>query len=226
MRHPAVSALPPLLFSFLLLSCSNRPANVPVPPPPSAPPTTFVTAPPVIGPVKIVIECENATALEDKDPHDGQVILVRREQILGDGKVVFLESPDKVLENCPECKELKEKGVPGSLPGKALYEFTVPRDGDYYLHLRAFWHDSCGNSVWLRLDQGLLETLEDNEGMVGESGKEWAWHTLLAKGEPRVFRLAAGPHKLQMCIREDGPQFDKFLISSDATPPLRAEVNP
>jgi hypothetical protein len=49
---------------------------------------------------------------------------------------------------------------------------------------------------------------------------------LRSQGEPKALRLKAGPHRLELAVREDGPKFDKVLLSTDATPPARDTVDP
>jgi hypothetical protein len=183
------------------------------------------TGPGIQTPVKIILECENPSALEDKAPN-GTVMLRKGTITLGQ-TVGYLEFPDGTIDDAG-LKELKLKNneVGGLLPGKAFYDVTAPRDGDYYLFLRAQWMDECGDSVFVRMDQSPYEKMEDTEGKVSDKVYKWAWHPLQEMGEPKPFRLKAGPHRLELAIREDGPKFDKFLLSTDATPPARDTADP
>ena len=190
-------------------------------PPAALPPT----GPRVQTPVKVVLECENPNALEDKAPN-GTVMLRKGTITLGQ-PLGYLECPEGVIDDAGLAElKLKNNEVGGLLPGKAFYDFTLPRDADGYLFLRAQWMDDCGDSLFVRVDQGPYEKLEDTEGKVSDKVYRWTWHTLREMGEPKPIRLKAGPHRLELAIREDGPKFDKFLLSTDATPPARATADP
>ncbi|MCZ7645063.1 MAG: hypothetical protein M5U26_07230 [Planctomycetota bacterium] len=137
--------------------------------------------------------------------------------------IEFLEIPDGWIKSCGL---EDEKGQPGSLPGRAEYIVDVPRDDDYYLFLRAKWHDSCGNSVYLQLNGADWFTIEDTEGEVDKTTYKWAWHALRDGSAPRAIPLKKGPNRLVLAPKEDGPMLDKILIGTDATQPAPETMDP
>ena len=170
-------------------------------------------------PVKIVIECEAYTRIEDKEP-GGKTVLLKGSSMEGT-EIVYIECPDGWMNQCGYTDK-----TGGKVPGKIFYEFEVPRDATYYLFLRAQWYDNCGDSAFVRVDDGEYWQIEDTEGKVTEVSYMWAWHPLRYQGRMRALDLKAGKHKLELNVREDGPKFDKFLIATDATPPAPETVNP
>jgi hypothetical protein len=169
----------------------------------------------VVAPVRIVLECEEPTAMEAVHAESKQTFLVVKEQ--REGKLVrYLEIPEKLIERCG-LEKIKDKIA--ALPGKASYEFDAPRDDTYYVFLRAKWYDSCGNSAWVRIDDNSYLNLEDENGKQSERTFQWAWHPLMLEGRPRGFALKAGKHTLHFAVREDGPWLDQWVISTEATPP-------
>jgi hypothetical protein len=109
------------------------------------------------------------------------------------------------------------------LPGRASYEFEVPRKDIYYVYLRAKWRDDCGNSAWVRIDEDNWNNLEDEEGKIAEKNYKWAWHPLWVSGAPKGYELAAGKHTLWFNVREDGPKLDQWLISTEAQKPVGSD---
>jgi hypothetical protein len=170
-------------------------------------------------PVKIVIECEAYTRIEDKEK-GGTVVLTKGSSTEG-SEIVYLECPDGWMNQCGYTEK-----TGGAVPGKAFYEFEAPRDGTYYLFLRAQWYDNCGDSAFVRIDDGEYFQIEDTEGKVTDVSYMWAWHPLRYQGRMKALELKTGKHQLELNVREDGPKFDKFLIGTDATPPAPATANP
>jgi hypothetical protein len=167
----------------------------------------------IVMPVKIVLECEDATTLEDKSANGVTVIEVKT---ASEGKsITYLEIPDEVIEK--KCGIKKNADTAGVLPGKATYVFETPREDTYYINLRAKWADSCGNSVWVKMDESTYFNLEDEEGKLSDKNYKWAWHQLESGGRPKGFKLSAGKHTLHMAVREDGPKLDQWVISTEAS---------
>lgn len=170
-------------------------------------------------PVKVVIECEAYSRIEDREK-GGKDVLKKGSSTEGT-EIVYLECPDGWMNQCGYTEK-----TGGAVPGKAFYVFEVPRDGTYYLFLRAQWYDNCGDSVFVRIDDGEFQAIEDTEGKVTDVSYMWAWHPLRYQGRMKAVELKAGKHQLELSVREDGPKFDKFLIASDATPPAPETANP
>ena len=176
--------------------------------------------PAAVYPVKAVLECQEATTLEDKLP-DGKEIWKKGQQT--EGVVVkYLESTDRWIDEWikgnPEREKLK--GKEGALPGKVSYVFEAPRDDTYYVNLRAKWRDTCGNSVWARIDDALWLNLEDRNGRITDTSYKWAWHQLYLGGWPKGYQLKKGQHTLWLSTREDGVKLHQWVISTDANPPI------
>ena len=169
----------------------------------------------VVAPVKIVLEAETPTTMDAFDPKTKTEFLKIKER--SEGKLVrYIDIEDKLIE---KCGLEKEKDKVAGLPGKATYDFEAPRDDTYYVFLRAKWYDTCGNSVWVRVDDSSYMNLEDENGKQSERAYNWAWHALMQEGRPKGFKLTKGKHTLYMAVREDGPWLDQWLISSEATMP-------
>jgi hypothetical protein len=173
----------------------------------------------VVMPVKIVIECEDTTTLNDKAP-DGTVVMKIGKQSEGT-EIKYIDIPDGWIDTCGFGKV---KGDAGKLPGLASYEFEAPRDDTYYISLRAKWLDSCGNSVWAKVDESLYFNLEDQNGQISEKNFKWDWHQLYVGGKPKGFTLSKGKHILWVNTREDGPKLDQWVISTEATAPVGGAV--
>jgi hypothetical protein len=175
----------------------------------------------VLLPLKLVIECEASTTLVDKDPKSGELTVVARTQNEG-SPISFLEIPEGWIKRC-DMEKLKES--PGKLPGQATYDFEVTRDDTYYLNLRAKWADDCGDSVYVKIDEGTWFPIEDSNGKLeGDKNYKWAWHPLTLIGKPKEFDLNKGKHTLYFCTREDGPWLDQWLLTTDASMPVGGPV--
>ncbi len=88
--------------------------------------------------------------------------------------------------------------------GKAVYPIKVPVDGTYTLWLRAWWDDSCGNSVSIQVNDSPLFPIEDT------TYKTWHW----VRSPPRLpqLKLKAGDAVLVIHNREDGIRIDQILL--------------
>lgn len=93
-------------------------------------------------------------------------------------------------------------GKPPKVGGEAVYSFEVAETGEYVFWGRAWWQDSCGNSLTLVLDDG-------KPFIFGEDGTYRKWHWV--KGMRTT--LAAGQHRLRIQNREDGVKLDEILLS-------------
>ncbi len=181
--------------------------------------STATDAAPVF-PAKIVLECEEPTTIDAKTK-DGKVEVLHIHEISDGTTVKYLEVDNGFIDRCNLGDDKKE---PAKLPGRASYVFDAPRKDAYYVYLRAKWRDNCGNSVWVKIDDGTWFNLEDEAGLVSEKNYAWDWHPLWVGGAPKAFELSKGPHTLWFNVREDGPKLDQWVISTEAQKP--AGVNP
>jgi hypothetical protein len=173
---------------------------------------------PVLAPVVLTIECEAYKEIADKA---GEITLITVKQHSEGKPIKFLEVAGKEpFEKSGLDKKFKEDSLAGTLPGKVVYEFEVPRDDTYYLNLRAKWLDTCGNSVWARIDEGKFVFVEDENGKIEEKNYQWTWHQFVASGQPIPYALKKGKHTLTMALREHGMWLDKWIITTDANTPV------
>ncbi|MCX7805404.1 MAG: hypothetical protein N3A38_09475, partial [Planctomycetota bacterium] len=105
-------------------------------------------------------------------------------------------------------------------PGRAVYNVKVPEDGEYFFWIRTWWLDSCGDSVFYRIDDGPYRVLTGDPTTRASAGRDvWRWRTELSAGKPRTFRLAKGIHRVEIRNREDGPRFDQLMLTADPSHP-------
>src|SRR6185295_14267405 len=105
--------------------------------------------PTVLKPVRVVLECEEPTTLDNMTKDGKTEVISKKEQNEGT-RIGFLEIKSGFIE---ECQLQADKATAGKLPGRATWSFEVPRNDKYYLHLRAKWRDNCGNAVWVAMDK-------------------------------------------------------------------------
>lgn len=92
--------------------------------------------------------------------------------------------------------------------GKAVFEFTVPKDGDYVIHAMVNAADDDSNSFFLNVDAPPEETMiwDIDEFTNGFEERVVNWRGTGASGSaefaPKVFKLTAGAHKLHLTGRE------------------------
>ncbi len=88
--------------------------------------------------------------------------------------------------------------------GNAVYRINVPSAGLYRLWARAHWHDSCGNSFFVVVD-------DQPQSWIGEDGTMQKWHWVKGK----TYQLSAGVHTIKFQNREDGAKLDQFMLTTD-----------
>ena len=88
--------------------------------------------------------------------------------------------------------------------GSAEFRFDVVKAGPYRAWLRAYWRDSCANSVALIVDDG-------PPYMAGQDALYGTWHWVRAA----EYELSAGSHTLALREREDGVAMDQVLLTLD-----------
>ncbi|HEY3324059.1 MAG TPA: hypothetical protein VGP72_26640 [Planctomycetota bacterium] len=189
--------------TVLLVGCGNDASGN------SAPSNGKKTA---VYPAKVLLECAEPTTKEFSTA-DSKTQVIKVVEVTMGQAMKYLDVPDGWIESLGLTK-IKDK--PGALPGKATYVFEAPREDTYYINLRAKWLDSCGNSVWVKIDESPYYNLEDEEGQIAPKNYRWAWHQLEESGKPKGFKLTKGQHTLHFAVREDGPWLHQWVISTDA----------
>lgn len=93
--------------------------------------------------------------------------------------------------------------------GKAVFEFTVPKDGDYVVHAVVSAPDDDNNSFYVNVDQApaddpLMIWDIDVTNSFEERVVNWRGSGEAGSDEfnPKVFKLTAGAHKLYLTGRE------------------------
>ncbi|MBC7287424.1 MAG: hypothetical protein H5T86_05135 [Armatimonadetes bacterium] len=145
---------------------------------------------------KIVVEAEHFFAIQPS-------MSVGASQDASGGKYVYipLKRPHGENESGPYDK------------GNALYKVNIPKAGVYRLWARTNWHDSCGNSFFVVVD-------EKDTSWIGEDGTYQKWHWVRGK----TYQLSSGVHTFRFQNREDGAKLDQFLLTTDLRyVPTRAE---
>lgn len=96
---------------------------------------------------------------------------------------------------------------PEVLGGKAEFEVEIPADGLYTMWIRAWWDDSCGNSVGVQIGDLAEFMIEDT------TYKTWHW----VRSPPRLsqLRLSAGSVRITLHNREDGIRIDQILLTTN-----------
>lgn len=97
-------------------------------------------------------------------------------------------------------------GKPPEVTGHAVFKFSVDKSDRYYLWVRAWWLDGCGNSVGVSLDGRKEFTL-------GQDGTYKKWHWVTVKGRLGQLELNKGEHTLKLTNREDGIAIDQILLT-------------
>ncbi|HOX08726.1 MAG TPA: hypothetical protein PK280_20190 [Planctomycetota bacterium] len=152
---------------------------------------------------RIVVEAEAAT---DVQPH----FKVLEDSEASGGK--SLTVPSKGCNGEHHQHIAKEETDPERTKGSAELAFRAEKDGEYILWIRKWWCCSCGDSFTLQLDDGKPFVF----GNDGTTPRHWAWLAYQEAGEPRKFRLSAGPHKLVFRNRgESGFRIDQVLWAAD-----------
>lgn len=101
------------------------------------------------------------------------------------------------------------KGNPPEVTGgTASYEFDLAEKGTYRLWCRAWWEDSCGNSLSVILDDQPPFTF-------GQDGTYKQWHWVKSSRRQPQLRLEPGRHRLRILNREDGVRIDQILFTAD-----------
>jgi heparin/heparan-sulfate lyase len=140
------------------------------------------------------LEAENAVLDESTE-------LVRAEGSSG-GAHILLRHPTRVDD-------------PSSVAPSAVFTFTVPDDGRYYLRLHVKATNQGNDSLWYALDEGPYRGL-----FISPLGP-WSDHAL-----PFQF-LSSGEHKLRLCVRESGCAVDYLeLLQQNILPDSAASLYP
>lgn len=105
------------------------------------------------------------------------------------------------------CIEIQQGA--GVTKGSVQYTFQIQKKAVYYIWMRVWWLDSCGNSITVEIDsnKGKLKPFT-----LGQDGTYKKWHWVKAKVR---LALSEGEHTLLLTNREDGIKIDQILLSSD-----------
>ncbi len=107
-------------------------------------------------------------------------------------------------------------GVGGS--GEAIYSFTVPEAGTYWMWGRARATSQATDSMFLQIDGGADHTYFTSDCSYSD---QWRWvivtipYICPGPGTREQFVLSAGPHTLRLRSREGGTAIDAIAIVDD-----------
>ncbi len=147
----------------------------------------------------------------------------------GDSSHHATASGEAYLELLPDTRRTHgDKLIPGenfsNEPGKLGvldYQVTFPEAGRYYVWVRAYSTGSEDNGIHVGLNG---DWPESGRRMQWCSGKQqWFWESKQRTaaqhcGVPHAIYLdvpTAGEHTVSFSMREDGFEFDKFLLTTD-----------
>ena len=90
--------------------------------------------------------------------------------------------------------------------GQAIRSFAVETEGSYVVWALTKWHDSCGNSLLVAIDNAPHYS-------IGQDAAYGQWHWVPAG----KCQLETGVHRLTVIGREDGIEVDQFLLTTDSS---------
>jgi hypothetical protein len=106
-------------------------------------------------------------------------------------------------------------------PGGALYHFTVPHAGTYYIWSRTYTVDTATDSFFLAVDGGTPLNYDTSSCVHTPA---WLWHAVHEDlsncptlDPPLALMLAAGAHSLELTSREGGSAIDAMIVTDDTT---------
>ncbi len=154
--------------------------------------------------------------IESADAHPGvggKVMRVVDDPTASGGKCVFI--PDEA--GTPFGKAGSKDDIPRY--ARAVYKIEIAVAGNYTFWIRRKWFDSCGDTLYMRIDKEGAPHSDAHAHVVGsdDSSKppRWDWSPVWEKGDPRQFYLSKDTHVLEILNREDGPRFDVILLTDD-----------
>ncbi|MCL4706715.1 Ig-like domain-containing protein [bacterium] len=108
--------------------------------------------------------------------------------------------------------------------GSAIYTFTIPVSGTYYIWTRSLTPGESGANSWtVRVDDGSPFIYDVFQG---QRSNTWQWDLLSERGsgnpsnpqsDPKTYNWNAGQHTIVVEGRFDRTRLDKFLITSNAS---------
>ncbi len=97
----------------------------------------------------------------------------------------------------------------GRTPGELECSLHLPVGGVFALWIRAWWGDSCGNSIWLQINDEPPVIVQD------ATYKTWHWVLVRFPGQKPAdaVELKAGRHRLVLRNREEGIKLDQVFLT-------------
>lgn len=151
---------------------------------------------------ELLVKAEDATKLEAK-MEQGQDLDNEgvQDETGARAKVRFVWVQDDAYE------EEKE----GAAESEAVFELKVEKPGTYYPWARAWWPDSCGDSLRIKIP-ARSEDEKSLDFLVIDGTHEW-WHWLPVAGASGI-ELGEGTHTVIVENREDGARLSRILFST------------
>lgn len=202
-----------ILAAALLIGVGGCGEDPPPPPPPPPPPTqnggTEVTSAPNKAEFVFFQAADRERFVRAPEPP----FIVKSEpasdSVAGDEVIAIVDRVNEALTPIPiECGGQPDHAYPGTVQ----YKFELPKDDDYVVFVHANFQDDCANSVFARVDDGMIYRIE--YAVATESNSLWKWTCPMSEGNPVAQTLKAGAHTLTLLNREDGIKIDQILICS------------
>lgn len=182
--------------------------------------------------VTLAVEAEHYVGQSESDVRRWYVTSTQHSPPgLADGDPSHLEgaSGGAYLEILPDTRRThKDKLIGGenfsNEPGKLAildYEVDFPEKGRYYVWVRAYSTGSEDNGIHVGLNGEWPDTGARLQWCQGKNSWRWESKQRTAKkhcGEPYKIYLdvsRAGKHVVSFSMREDGFEFDKFILTTD-----------
>lgn len=147
-------------------------------------------------------------------------ILVRAEEaeeVIGNMQAGTAPDNEKVLDEAGKRASIQFVGAPDMSCGKdaepaanaAVYKVEVDSAGTYYPWVRVWWKDSCGDSMFVVLQQG---EDKDKRYVITDGTHEW-WHWMQVPVAGGI-ELQKGTLTVRVENREDGARLGRILFTT------------
>lgn len=191
-------------------------------------------------------EEDGILAVEAENFYNQSISDVRKWYVIDEGYTGEMADPDenhatsasgnKYLECLPDTRTTHDDKLTASenFSNKAgemailHYKVYINNPGKYYVWVRAFSTGTEDNGIHVGLDGEWPESGQRLQWCEGKN--EWTWESKQRTqevhcGEPELIYLdikEAGEHEIQFSMREDGFEFDKFILEKAYEKPINS----
>ncbi len=148
------------------------------------------------------------------------------------GGLAYVEAlPDRFHTDLDPIIPGHSLGTVGGTVAVLHYPIHFSKPGTYYLWTRLRSNDEEDNTIQAGIDGTWPETAKILQSPVNK--KEWIWKNdnRLSRTPWKIGRAmlevpSAGVHDVQFCMREDGEEFDRFILTSDPNFTIAEGIGP